>query len=280
MENHPLEHYSSLQQVSLTKWMGLSDRYSPGKFFVQYNFNIHTPLKFHPEAYFIFHAMDTRLPPYFPTRCFSIENFNRWRLDIAPYSSVEEYHKSLIRWHRCNYAKSQKLFTNYGCRLAFIEGDWSEHVEDVNRLYNNVAKRYGHWLYDLNFFREIATRPDYSLLCAWFEGEMIGVFVLEDEKPTLHSILCGFDYHHSSASYAYSWMHYALIDQAISVQKFESIDVGLSADEAKKAIGFKPVPTRLDLYCKGKVVGEVMRSFSRFFSTSITPQQKLKFHWK
>lgn len=280
MQNSPLDNYSSLQEVSFLKLFGINKSFPFARFFVQYSFNLHTPLEFHPQAHFIMHTLDARLPPMGPNCCFSIHNFTRWNFDISPYRSFDDYLSNTIRWHRCNYAKAKKNFLNYGCEVSFIEGDWTEHTETVNRLYNNVAKRYGHRLYNLKFFQEAAKRPDYKLLCAWFEGEMIGVFVLQEEMPTLHSICCGFDYKHSTASYAYSWMHQVLLDQAISIQKYQSVDVGFSADDAKRTIGFKPLPSRMDIYSIGKLSSGLLKATSRFLTASITPKQNIKLHWR
>ena len=280
MKTSPLENYSSLHELSLTDLLGWNNSWLRKGFFVQFDFNLHTPLNIHPQAYLTVHTQDAHSPPRASDCCLSIINFTRWRLDISSYRSIDDYLAGSIRWHRCSYAKSKKNFLNYGCKISVIEGDWSEHVERVYRLYTKVAHRYKHWLYDLHFFQEIAKRPDYKLLCAWFEGEMIGVFVLQEEGPTLHSTCCGFDYQHSSASYAYTWMHYAFFDHAIAAQKYQNVDAGPSADEAKKSIGFKPILSRMDIYSKGRMTRGLLALIARFFRATITPEAKLKLEWR
>lgn len=276
MKTSPLKHYSSLHELSLTDLLGWNINYLYWHFFVQFSFNLHTPLKIHPQAYLVLHTKDESSLPDAPTCCYSLTNLKRWRLDISSYQSIDDYFKTSIRWHRCNYTKSKNNFLNYGCEVSFIEGNWSDQAERVYQLYTNVAYRYRHWLYDLHFFQEIAKRPDYQLLCVWFKGEMIDVFVLQEELTTLHSICCGLDYQHSSASYAYSWMHYALFDHAITSRKYQNIDVGLSADQAKRTIGFKPILSRMDIYSKGRITRKLLQTIS-FLNATLTADGKLKF---
>lgn len=276
----PLQFYSSLNELSLLDLIGIHTPWPSKHFFVQFCFNRHTPLEIHPDAYLTFHTRDSNLPSAAPNPCYSIGNINRWRLDISTFRSMDDYVSSLIRWHRCNYTKSKNAFTKHRCTFSLIENDWSEHAENAYRLYANVATRHGEWLYDFHFFKMIAKRPDYKLCCAWYEGKMIGMFVLQEELPTLHSICCGLDYNHSSASCTYSWMHYALIEKAIGSQKYQNFDVGLTADNSKKAIGFTAIPSNMDIYTNRPVTGGVLRAAARFFSATITSEAKLKFAWR
>lgn len=279
MKITPLENFSFLQETSLSEQLGWNIPLPFKHFFMQYSFNLHTPLKIHPDAYLTLQAKDADSPPSKSDCCFSITHFTRWRLNISHLHSIDDYLDASIRWHRCNYSKSEKNFFEYGCEISFLEKDWSEHAREAYLLYENVAKRYQHKLYNLTFFQEIAKRPDYKLLCAWFEGKMIAVFVLQEELPTLHSVCAGLDYHHSSQSYAYSWMHYALFDHAIASQKYQNIDVGFNSDEAKRTIGFKPIDSRIDIYSKGIITRNVLKMLSRCFSATITSDAKLKFKW-
>ena len=280
MKISPLENFSWLQETSFIEQLGWNIKWPCKHFFMQFSFNLHTPLKIHPRTYLALHTKDADSQPSASDCCYSITHLTRWRLDISSYRSIDDYLEASIRWHRCNYAKSKKNFLEYGCEISFIEEDWSEYAEDVYQLYDNVAQHYQHRLYDLPFFQEIAKRPDYKLVCAWFEGKMIGVFVLQEELPTLHSILGGLDYQHSSTSYAYSWMHYALFDHAIAAQKYRNIDVGFNSDEAKRIIGFKPVPSRIDIYSKGRMTRRVLKALSHYVSATITSDAKLKLAWR
>lgn len=280
MKVSPLENFSSLHETSLIEQLGWNIHLPCKHFFMQFTLNLHTPLKIHPQAYLILHSKDVPSHPSAPDCCFSITHLTRWRLDISSYRSIDDYLNASVRWHRCTYTKSQKKFLTYGSEISFIEKDWSEYAEEVYRLYDNVAERYQHRLYNLSFFKEIAKRPDYKLVCAWFEGKMIGVFVLQEELPTLHSICSGLDYEHSSTSYAYSWMHFALFDHAIATHKYQNIDVGFNSDDAKRAIGFKPIPSRIDIYSKGRATRGVLKKIARLFSATITPEAKLKLKWR
>lgn len=277
VQSTPLNHYSSLHELSLAGLLGYPLKWPNKHFFLELSFNLHTALEIHPQAFLVLDTKDESLPPSFSSCCFSITDFKRWRLNILPYSSFEDYLASLIRWHRCNYTKSEKIFKNYGCKVSLIEGDWTSHVDKVYQLYCNVARRYDDKLYDLHYFQIAAKRKDYKLICAWFEDQMIGMFLLQEESPTLHSICCGFDYNHSTKSFAYSWLHYELIRHAIEQQKYQAVDVGLTADESKKTIGFEAIPARMDVYTKGIVTHRLLSMISRFISARITPDSKLKF---
>ena len=275
MKVSPLENFSSLHETSIFEQLGWKNN-SLCRFLMQFSFNLHTPLKMHPQADVILHTLDADSPQSSLDCSFSVTHLTRWRLDIASYRTIEDYLSAAIRWHRCNYAKSKKNFLNYGCEIRFHEEDWSEYTQNVYHLYDLVAQRYHHGLYDLSFFQEIAKRPDYKLLSAWFEGKMIAVFVLQEELPTLHAICAGLDYQHSTASYAYSWMHYVLFEHAITTQKYQAVDVGFNSDEAKRIIGLQPIPSRIDIYTKGRVIHHTLKFLSYFVSATITSESKLK----
>lgn len=276
MKAIPLENYSSLHELSLMELLSSDINWPRQHFFIQFSFNLHTPLKIHPQAYLALHTQDAHLPPSAPDLCYCIEHLTRWQLDISSYQSIDDYLKTLNHSHRRNNEKAKNLFFNYGCKTSMILGDWSEHVERVYQLYAHVAKRYKYRLYDLDYFQKIAKRPDYSLLCAWFQGEMIGVFVLQEEFSTLHSICCGFDYKHSSASCAYSWMHCAYIEHAIALQKYQNVDVGLSSDEAKRTIGFQPILSRMDIYSQETLTRGFLKIISCFIHTTLNSEGKIK----
>lgn len=271
----PLENYSSLHELSLGGLMGLN--WPLKHFYVQLNFNLHTPFQIHNDASLIIQVIDDNRAPEALERCFATKPFNRWRLDITPYGSFEELIYSRIRWSRNNYKKTEKIFNDYGGKVTFIEEDWTHLVPKVYELYRNVAKRHGDKLYDIHFFTKTAKRKDYKLLCAWFEEKLIGMSLLQEELPTLHSTCCGLDYEHSSKSYAYSWMHYQLLRHAMESNKYHNVDIGLTADEFKKMIGFEPVSVRMDIYSKGLITRNLLKFASLFISASITSEGKLKF---
>ncbi len=273
----PLAHFSSLHELSLLPLIGLPIPWPKIRFFLQFDFNLHTPFQIHPQALLTFHVRDMSTSLDGRQPCFWMQNINRWSLDLSPYRTMDAYVKGLTRWHRCNYEKSRKLFTLYGCEASLIEGDWSEHALRAYQLYANVAKKHKESLYDYPYFQAIAKRPDYKLICAWFQGEMVAMFLLEEEGDTIHSTCCGMDYHHSTASCAYSWLHYALIEQAIGRHK--TFDVGISADNAKQAIGFTPIPSSMDIYSKSGVIRSLLRFLSRFVSATITPEAKVKWRF-
>jgi len=278
IETTPLEKYASIHELSLAGLMGFSNAWPDRHFFIQFDFNMHTPFQIDPKAYLSFHTQDADKAPALNGCCYSISEFNRWRLNIEAFSTFDEYLSSLIRWHRCNYSKSEKSFKKMDCEISIISGDWSEYVDAVYRLYTNVARKHGHKLYDRHYFEILAKREDSLLISAWHKGEMIGHFVLIEELPTLHSICCGLDYERSSESYSYSWLHYELVRFAIQAQKYHNIDVGLTADNSKKLIGFVPVLSRMDLYTNGVVTRGLLRVAHAVSRAKITPDAKVKFH--
>jgi predicted N-acyltransferase len=279
MKSFPLENYSSLHEFSLPELMGLQLSWPKPIIRVQYSFNLHTPLIVHPQTDILVHASQAEAQPALPNRNYSINGLNRWHLAISSYRSIEECITCMERWHRWNYKKSKQKFDAHGCTIKIIQNDWSEHAQTVNRLYLNVAQHYHHWIYDQHFFNEAAKRSDYSLLTAWRNKEMIGVFVLQEESSILHSTCCGLNYEHSTPSYAYSWMHYAFIDHAISQRKFNMVNVGMSADKAKREIGFTPVPSRLDIYAKGTLSRAFLNFLSRFTTATLNSDEELKLKW-
>lgn len=273
----PLENYSSLHEFSLTEWAGWKNAWMKIPYFIELDLNMHAPFRMNPKADLAFKVQDADRP-LTKGCCFIIE-VTRWRTDISSFSTFDDFLSSLIRWHRCNYTKSEKTFRKYGAAVSMIETDWSEHVEAIYELYCNVAKRHGDKLYDIEFFRELAQRDDYKLLCVWFEGKIIAMSVLQEELPTLHSICCGMDYVHSSACYAYSWMHYELIRMAIESKKYENIDIGLTADKSKKEICFAPIASRMEMHAKGMLTRNFLKMISKAIKASIDQEGHLKFKW-
>lgn len=268
----PLEKYSSLHQISVFKWLKIP-------YLFQIDFNMNAPFKICPKANLVFRMIDDAKPVESKS-CFSIQNLTRWRTDISPFQTFDQWLDSLIRWHRNNYLKSHKNFENHGCRDEYYTGDWSAHAQEAYKLYSNVVKEHGDRLYDLSFFQAIAKHPDYHLLTAWHEDKMIGCFVLLDEPPYYHCICCGMDYDHSSKSYMYSWLSYELCRLAIQSRKYTHIDVGMTANEAKQQIGFSPIPSRMDLYAKGFFTHHLLRLASKFVSWTIDTNAQMHFSLK
>lgn len=273
----PLDHYASLHEFSLTNWLGWGESLSKMILYIQLDLNLYTPYCIHPKATLAFKTLDADQPVTADT-CFSILHINRWRLAISSFSTFDEFLGALARWHRCNYKKSQRIFNSYGATVTLLEGDWSEYADEAYNLYVKVAKIHGEQLYDIVFFRDVAKREDYQLICAWHEGKMIAMFVLQVEEPALHSICCGMDYQHSSVSYAYSWLHYELFRLAIESKKYKLVDVGLTADQSKREICFTPVVSRMDIYAKSWMIRKMLKFFSRFVTATINSQAQLKFH--
>ena len=268
----PLEAYSSLHEVLLfvpltkLKWASFS---------IIINFSLQTPTPLVPTPLLVFHARDSDKPQV-ASSDFSFNHLTRWRFNISTDQSFDNYLQSLNHKKYKNYKKTEKNFINHGTRISIIEGDWSDHVEAVSRLYANVAARHPPRIYDIDFFRSLAKRSDCKLICAWVNEFMIGMIVILEEGLIIHSVCCGLDYEHSKRSYAYSWMHYEFIRFAIESKKFTSADVGFTGDEAKGILNFKPICSSLNVYANNSILRGLLRSAARLFTATITPQSKLK----
>lgn len=275
VSSEPLQKFSSLHELSLIGMLGLKTPWPKMQCFIEFNCNLNTPLTHHSKAHFVFDTRDDQLPPSSYGCAFSIKQLRRWRIQVQPNDSFEDFIHSLNKHQRQNYAKAKKKYKAYDCQTLLIE-DWSQYSETVYLLYSKVAQKHGkNWLYDLQFFEKASKRKEYQLLSAWFDGQMIGAFLLLDEYPTLHGFCCGVDYEHSRASCTYSWMNYEFIKYAFQ-KRYQTIDVGITADECKKSIGFKPVPTRIDVYSKGIVTRILLRFMSLFLLATINSNGKLK----
>lgn len=276
----PLEKYSSLHAFPLLKLLGVTSNKSPS-IRIAFNFNLHTPLQHQDKAQLTFHLRELDNSSIQENADFSIRNLTRWRMHLSQYDSFSDFLTKIKRKNYSSYRRTLKTFENYGATLSLIEEDWSQHAEIAFHLYENVAEKHGAQLYDVDFFRSIAKLDQYKLLCAWFNGSLIGMLVLIDEGNTFHSMVCGFDYNHSRKSYSYSRLHYEFIRLAIDAKKYTIADIGLTADTAKSLMDFQPVMTCIDISVRNRLIKKVLRMVSRFVTSTINEQSKLqlKFHF-
>lgn len=272
----PLQHYSSLNKLSFFDLIHWPFSWPKKEFYIQFSFNLHIPLKIDPRSYLTFYMQDAALSSG-KGCCYTITDLTRYRLDISSFDTLEDFLSNINSHRRNNYKKSKKTFSNYGASISYVEGNWTSYVPEVYALYANLASRHGNWLYDLHFFEDAARREDYKLLCAWYEGEMIGVSVIQEERKTLHAVCGGFDYHHSSKASAYSWLNFSLIEKAIQNGSYDNVDVGITADESKHAIGYQSIASKIDVYSKGPFTRLFLKFFSLFVKATISSDAKLKF---
>lgn len=263
----PLNAYTTVHQVSLFSLL------KPFIIIVNFSINRRTPLE--PKALFRFDASDANLEQLEPPD-FSIQNLIRWRLEISKDETYQDYLKNLNHKQTKNFQKTVNKFKNSGASLSVIEKDWSHYVDAVYTLYANVASRHPPGIYDREYFRQIAKKPEYKLICAFLKDQMIGAILILEESDIIHSVCCGLDYHHSKECYAYSSMHYAFIRHAIEAKKFTKADVGFTGDEAKQILNFKPIPSRLDVYTSNRIFRVLLHWFSKYFTATVTAQSKLK----
>ena len=270
----PLHKYSSSHKLSIPSLFGFKTSIPP-HLSIAFNFNFQMSPQDLPDVQLTINLRESDSRPD-EEADFCIHHLTRWRLPITHCETFEDYLQALKSNHLRNYRKTQRAYEKYGATLSFIEGDWSEHAETVYQLYLNVAKRHGSQLYDLIFFRLIATRAEYKLICAWRQNKLISVLIVVDEKPVYHSMLCGFDYEHSKHIYAYSLLHYELIRIAITATQYTIVEAGITANKAKSMMNFSPVISCMDVRAKNIVLKTMLRFFSYFFSTTINEQGKLK----
>lgn len=275
----PLEKYSSLHFISILNLLGIKSKSASPGFSVVVNFNVQTPVRPTPEALMTFHLRDANTPSKVASVDFCITNLTRWRLDISPYTTFTAYLQKLNRKHYSRYAEAKEIFAKYGAKTAFIEGDWSEHVEAIYPLYVNVAKKHGTQLFDLDHFHAIAKLDQYKILCAWYHDTLIGALIIIEEGSVFHSICCGLDYNHSTRAHAYSWMHYEFIRWAIEAKKYTIADIGPTANETKACLDFQPVSSCMDVWAHNRFIGALLRFISFFISATIDSQAKLRLHF-
>jgi hypothetical protein len=275
----PLEKYSSLHELPLLRLLGIKSRKSPC-IKMAFNFNLQTPMQDQTKAQVTFSVResDTKNPV---DSDFCIKNLVRWRLNLSDYESFTDFLKKIKRKNYSSYRRTLKTFDNYGATISFIEEDWTHYADTAFQLYQNVAQKHGAQLYDLNFFRMIAKLEKYKLLCAWFNGSLIGVLVLIDEGSVFHSMVCGFDYNYTKKSHTYSRLHYEFIRLAFEEKKYTIADIGLTADSAKALMDFQPVMTCMDISVRNRLIKRLLRLLSRFVTSTINEESKLelKFHF-
>ncbi len=259
------EGYSYLHEITFLRFFRLKALFSN---------NLHIPLSPCSEASVAIHTRDVDNAA--PKADFSITGCQRWQVDVSQYDTFDAYLDSMKSLHHKQYRKTNRTFTESGATISRIEGDWSAYADTVYHLYEKVATKHGVKMYDKGFFQMISKQSQYKLLCAWYQGAMIGCFVLIEVSPVLHSMLSGMDYEHSKRVYAYSHLHYEFIRWAIEMKKFKIAEVGITADEAKSSLGFKPVPACIDISSTKPVARLFLRLLSRFTTATITSQSELK----
>lgn len=257
--------YSYLHEVSFLKLFRIK---------VLFHYNLLSPPQNFSEAALVFHTRDSHQPQHKADFC--ITGCNRWELDVSQHSSFDSFLEKINSKHKQQYRKTEKIFNESGATISRIEEDWSKYADTVYQLYENVALKRGTAMYDRSFFHAISKEPSYKLLCAWLHGQMIGVCVLVEEFPILHSMCAGIDYEYSKKIYAYSKLHYEFIRWVIESKKFTVAEIGITADTAKSSLGFKPIPSCIDISSPSRVVRPFLRFFSKFVTATITSESKMK----
>ena len=238
-----------------------------GRFSSVVSFNYEIPLHIATEGTFpdwVLHSHPAERPRFVPRVDFCMAQLNQWELDLTPFKTFDDYLSSLNRKQRCNYQRTEKCFHNMGCSFSEIEGDWSDYADRAYELYNQVASKYMQ-IYDRGFFHAIAKLPAYKLICAWQGEKLIGSLVMIEESTVVHSALCGLDYACSKKSFTYSKLHYEFLRLAIRAGRYKIADVGITADQAKKTLGFSPRSAVIDIFVPNSFLSFILRhSFSKF----------------
>jgi predicted N-acyltransferase len=268
----PLEGFSSLHEGMLWNFLGLKI----GRFSSVISFNVETDLPREAISTLIFHSHPLDHPIRVPRVDFCIDELTQWALDLTPFKSFTDYLNQLNYKQRYNYARTEKCFTNCGCSMTIIEGDWSDYAERAYELYSNVAAKYMQ-IYDLGFFRAIAKSPTHKLLCARHGQKLIGTLVMAEEVSTIHSMGCGLDYVHSKKSFTYSKLHYEFIRHAVAAGKFKVADAGITADQAKKILGLSPKPAVIEISADSALLRTLLRLAHLFLKISLNTRNEVRF---
>lgn len=264
----PLKGYSSLHEVSFFHFFRMK---------ILFDFNLLKESPSCSEATLIFQERDTEEAK--PTGNFSITGCTRWEIDTSQYATFNDYLEAMNAKHYKQYCKTENIFNESGAKVMCVEGDWSEYVEDVFQLYEKIAEKHGARLYDKSFFQMISKQNHYKLICAWFQDEMIGMSVVIDNPPLLQAVCGGLDYKHSKQLHAYSKLNYEFIRLAIESKKFTKADNGMTGDEAKKSLGFKPIPTSFAISSPRPFVRGILSFLSTFIKATITSEGKMKLNF-
>ena len=274
----PIEKYASKHKVPLLSLLNIKMHYSP-QINVAFNFSL-LPINQMLNSQLLFTARDTNNASTPVTSDFCIKNITRWRVNLSGYDSFTDYIQTHLNCRlQRKYEKTQSAFSDYGATFSLIEGDWSDYAEAVYHLYLNVAKKHKVLLYDLNYFRLIAKRKEYKLMCFWYNNSLFAALVMLDEEPILHSMLCCLDYNHSKLTHVYSKMHYEIIRLAIESKKHSIVDIGFTADKAKAVMGYHPVSSCIDISSQNRLIKFFLRFSSHFCTATITEESKLKLHF-
>lgn len=275
----PLEKHSSLHKIPILRLVGINANFSP-KLIIAFNFNLQTSLQKNTKAHLIFHLCDDHISPTGIPVDLSINQLRRWRLDIRNLKTYDDFlHHMNPRLYK-KYLQTEEIFNASGVELRMMPNDWSQYADIVYQLYLKVATKNGAQLYDLDFFRNIAKRNDYKLMCAWYQDEMIGALVMVDEQPIFHSAICVVDYEHSKNARIYSQMHYQFIRMAIEENKYTIADVGITADKAKSMMNFHPIPSRMHIYASSRFLKLLLHILSSVTYVTINSEAQLKFKFR
>lgn len=250
----PLDGFSSQHEGLLWNSCGLK----MGRISSVMSFNTETTLPQRSDFSVAIHQHPVDQPKTVLRPDFCIDQLTQWTLDLTPFKSFNDYHDHLNYKQRYNFLRTEESFTNFGGTVSVIEGDWSEYADRAYELYHNVAAKYMQ-IYDIEFFRAIAKLPAYKLICAWYDQKLIGTVIMVEEASTVHSMGCGLDYAYSKKSFTYSKLHYEFIHYAIAAGKFKEADVGVTADQAKKTLGFSPKPAVIEISVKSAVFRSILR---------------------
>lgn len=261
----PLEGFSSLHEISFLYFF---------RFKVLYSFNLLTPPPSSSEALLIFHVRDADKPKV--DADFSITGCTRWEVDVSRFNFFSDFLETMNSKHYHKCLKTEKIFIESGATITRIEGDWSDLVDAAYPLYEKVAKKHGTQMYDKSFFYAVSKLSNYKLICAWYQGTMIGMNILIEEAQILHSMCGGLDYVHSTPLQVYSQLNYEYIRWTIELKKFTIANVGMTADQAKHNLGYAAVSTCLDIKSSRPIVRGILRFLSTFITASITSEAKLK----
>lgn len=266
----PLKNFSSQHEGVLLSLFGLELVHISSVM----SFNVMTPLPRELNKTFTIHTHPVEGSQKKSRADFCIEDLRQWAMDLTPFKTFDDYLHHLNYKQRYNHQRTDECFAQQGCKVNVIDGDWSEYADRAYALYHHVASKYTQ-IFDIDFFRTIAKLPNYKLICAWCDQKLIGAIVTVEEGTTIHSMVCGLDYLYSKRSFTYSKLHYEFIRHAIASGRFKSADVGVTADQAKKTLGFSPTPAIVEITAKNRLIRGVLRLANTLLRVSINAKNQV-----
>lgn len=163
--------------------------------------------------------------------------------------------------------------------LKITRENFTQHKEEINRLYQSVAKNSSFNLagFNIDTYKDFLVNfgKDYVLQSYWLSDKMVGFISGFLQKEALDAHFVGIDYSYNKSHAIYQRMLYDYVNIGINHQ-IKTINFGRTASEIKSSIG--AFPQELTMYMRHKKA--IPNKLLKLFLKSIEPtsfQQKKPF---